>query len=389
MRPGGRAQTCQQGHTYEREALLEFWATRAAQPIERRYIDPNTNTAMHSDMLIPNWDKRKAVQGFLDAHPAYVPAGWDSRQVPPPAAASVPPQSSSAGTEHRQGHRVVGLWTLMFAGGVILAFLAVPDSQKIARSLFDSGKNSGGILEGASTSTSSKSPQEQEHANRAHRVAPQTMHHPARRATQGTFELGKAPVGSTVKYNVSETSLSLTAPPAGFCMVSIFLVGFVTFWLSFVAVWTAAAYWGGAPWPFVLFSIPFWCAGVFLAKIAFSLIFVSEELILGQQTFSLHTGVLLSSTGDLVNHGYILSSVSGQTVDLVGVDLLRYNHDQSHLGKPYQIGQTSNQVLVLQEGVMEHAFGTNLQQEAELLHVQGVISAWLAHVRGNVSQHPT
>lgn len=67
------------GHTYERSALEQAWAASGG-----RLLDPLTNSPLPHDMLFPNWDMRRRILAFLDAHPGYVPAGWPDREVPPP-----------------------------------------------------------------------------------------------------------------------------------------------------------------------------------------------------------------------------------------------------------------------------------------------------------------
>lgn len=61
------------GHTYERAAIKAFWASKA------KCVDPNTNQLLSDRTLITNWDKRKSVSQWLDAHPESTPHGWDSR----------------------------------------------------------------------------------------------------------------------------------------------------------------------------------------------------------------------------------------------------------------------------------------------------------------------
>ena len=75
------------GHTYERVSIIAFWESRKSS--HERYVDPNTNVVLEDDTMLPNWDKRQAVSTFLDAHPTYVPEGWDTREVPLPQAAHV------------------------------------------------------------------------------------------------------------------------------------------------------------------------------------------------------------------------------------------------------------------------------------------------------------
>lgn len=66
------------GNTYDRDALLRYWARVG----EAR--DPLTNVSLASREVRTNWDARRQVQAFLDERPAYVPDGWDSRELLPP-----------------------------------------------------------------------------------------------------------------------------------------------------------------------------------------------------------------------------------------------------------------------------------------------------------------
>ncbi len=52
--------------------------------------------------------------------------------------------------------------------------------------------------------------------------------------------------------------------PQGARAASLPLGGFSIFWLGFVAFWTFSAVAMGAPIIFPLFSIPFWCVGLYL-----------------------------------------------------------------------------------------------------------------------------
>jgi hypothetical protein len=64
------------GNTYERAAILELWKRR------EDFFDPLFNRVLKSGGLWPNWDKRREIQDFLSENRAYIPEGWDSRDVP-------------------------------------------------------------------------------------------------------------------------------------------------------------------------------------------------------------------------------------------------------------------------------------------------------------------
>eukprot|EP00444_Apocalathium_aciculiferum_P006074 CAMPEP_0183395100 /NCGR_PEP_ID=MMETSP0370-20130417/9067_1 /TAXON_ID=268820 /ORGANISM="Peridinium aciculiferum, Strain PAER-2" /LENGTH=421 /DNA_ID=CAMNT_0025575637 /DNA_START=41 /DNA_END=1302 /DNA_ORIENTATION=+ len=67
------------GNTYERIALQAM-----GRKLEG-YTDPLTNEVFEDTTLVPNWDMRRRVQSFLDAHPHVTPEGWRDRIVPKPA----------------------------------------------------------------------------------------------------------------------------------------------------------------------------------------------------------------------------------------------------------------------------------------------------------------
>mmetsp|Transcript_36082 Transcript_36082/g.103727 ORF Transcript_36082/g.103727 Transcript_36082/m.103727 type:complete len:251 (-) Transcript_36082:126-878(-) len=79
------------GNTYERAAILEHWSRRGLAH------DPLSNQDLDSEELVTNWGKRREVQAHLAARgPGYVPAGWESSEVPAPAAPSTPEGSPRA-----------------------------------------------------------------------------------------------------------------------------------------------------------------------------------------------------------------------------------------------------------------------------------------------------
>jgi hypothetical protein len=91
----------------------------------------------------------------------------------------------------------------------------------------------------------------------------------------------RKPVGSRVFLEEDEDNLRLAIPPAKFDAASISTGGFALFWNGFVAVWTAGALASGGI-LFALFSIPFWAAGISMAKAAIGRQFISEKLEIGR-----------------------------------------------------------------------------------------------------------
>eukprot|EP00747_Dinoflagellata_sp_TGD_P095661 gnl/TRDRNA2_/TRDRNA2_166551_c0_seq1.p1 gnl/TRDRNA2_/TRDRNA2_166551_c0~~gnl/TRDRNA2_/TRDRNA2_166551_c0_seq1.p1 ORF type:complete len:312 (-),score=32.11 gnl/TRDRNA2_/TRDRNA2_166551_c0_seq1:314-1228(-) len=94
------------GNTYERSALEQYWST-----VGRSWIDPLTNDALPHRELFPNWDMRRRVQVFLDAHPDYIPEGWPDRHVPVPKRCAV----QTGGAQVVWMHCVVVLLSVLVA----------------------------------------------------------------------------------------------------------------------------------------------------------------------------------------------------------------------------------------------------------------------------------
>lgn len=100
------------------------------------------------------------------------------------------------------------------------------------------------------------------------------------RDTSKGFPVRK-PVGSRVFLEEDEDHLRIAIPPAKFDTASISTGGFALFWNGFVAVWTAGALASGGI-LFALFSIPFWAAGISMAKAAIGRQFISEKIEIGR-----------------------------------------------------------------------------------------------------------
>ncbi len=82
-----------------------------------------------------------------------------------------------------------------------------------------------------------------------------------------TIDFGKQPFGTKIKLTKSGDFFEVYIPPLGFHPVILFIAPFAIFWNGFIAVWTLGA--SQIPFPinifFMLFSLPFWAAGGFLA----------------------------------------------------------------------------------------------------------------------------
>ncbi len=91
------------------------------------------------------------------------------------------------------------------------------------------------------------------------------------------------PHGSKVKLVKEGGGFELEVPSLGLRLSQVPMIGFMLFWLSFIAVWTAGA--AQASLLFAAFSIPFWLVGfTMLGKIAFD-IFGRTQLSIGSTEF--------------------------------------------------------------------------------------------------------
>ncbi len=98
------------------------------------------------------------------------------------------------------------------------------------------------------------------------------------------------PHGSKVRLQKEGGALELEVPPLGLRLSQIPMIGFMLFWLSFVAIWTAAA-WHSTLF-FAAFSIPFWLVGFgLLGKIAFDIL-GRTQLSIGASEFEFSQTVL-------------------------------------------------------------------------------------------------
>ena len=66
------------GNTYERDALVAFWA---GHPGNER--DPLTGSPVPNTALVPNQAVRGLIVDWLDERPAFVPEGWGNRSLAP------------------------------------------------------------------------------------------------------------------------------------------------------------------------------------------------------------------------------------------------------------------------------------------------------------------
>lgn len=85
----------------------------------------------------------------------------------------------------------------------------------------------------------------------------------AARSSLSLREVPEKPAGSKIEVFSTYSTLEVVVPPRKIDVGDIFILGFATFWLSFVAVWTFFA--ASAFILMAAFSIPFWAVGIFMA----------------------------------------------------------------------------------------------------------------------------
>jgi membrane protein implicated in regulation of membrane protease activity len=83
----------------------------------------------------------------------------------------------------------------------------------------------------------------------------------------GSRRIAQKPSYSKVSITQTGNSFELCVPPVGFHPAMFVILGFAIFWNGFMFVWTIGV--SQAPFPvnipFMLFSLPFWAVGLFLA----------------------------------------------------------------------------------------------------------------------------
>ncbi|MDB9313130.1 serine/threonine-protein kinase [Spirulina sp. CS-785/01] len=146
------------------------------------------------------------------------------------------------------------------------------------------------------------------------------------------------PAGSRIDLKRHRDSLDITIPPVGLSGNSVGFLGFALFWNGFLVVWTLGAAAGGG-W-FALFSIPFWCVGIFLMRTALYSSLMRTILTINRQEFTL-TKYLL---------GFNVQQKQGKTAELVNVEKQ----------ESYKVNNRPIMELRLHHGVHSYAFANGI-----------------------------
>jgi len=238
------------GNTYERAAIARCWASCASS---RR--DPITNLPVNSTQVYTNWDKRREVQAFLDAHPCYTPEGWTSRQVPPP-----PPNTPAHTDSSRwQAWSLRGIFIRTASVGaaviVTLALFGIPlenewtelsDENTVIPTLHKPLASTS-HLPSHPTGVGSKASNHHNHHNHPH---PSESHLP------GNSRVKLVREGMTMQLEIGPMTATNPEVVSG--------VAFAGVWTGLTGLWTVNAARSGAPAMFIAFSIPFWALGMHL-----------------------------------------------------------------------------------------------------------------------------
>jgi len=112
------------GNTYERKSIETFFAKLKRSGLPLR--DPMTNEPLNNHNLITNWERRRAVQKYLEKLPSEkVPTGWESREVPKAREFLMDEKRRKMGKVgvFLEQLEEVGRWTVTHAHAVAVAFL--------------------------------------------------------------------------------------------------------------------------------------------------------------------------------------------------------------------------------------------------------------------------
>eukprot|EP00511_Aplanochytrium_stocchinoi_P009792 CAMPEP_0204866780 /NCGR_PEP_ID=MMETSP1348-20121228/19085_1 /ASSEMBLY_ACC=CAM_ASM_000700 /TAXON_ID=215587 /ORGANISM="Aplanochytrium stocchinoi, Strain GSBS06" /LENGTH=332 /DNA_ID=CAMNT_0052018833 /DNA_START=13 /DNA_END=1008 /DNA_ORIENTATION=- len=285
------------GNTYERSALIRFWATCPAPR------DPLTNVCLKSKNVFTNWSKRREVQSFLDENAGLIPAGWKERKVPPASDESRDKKLWKYKTIY--AHALTGILSAAL-GIYILKGKRNPNSE-IAQ--FYNERNLR-LLE---------------------KIPP-------------AGSLLKVVEALDDKNNIK--LLRILIPTKNMDAEVATGMIFPLVWLTFIAVWTRGAYRAGIGFA-ALFSLPFWSTGLWLLKSVLAPVIQETEVVLSPTAFSIAYDMF--KIGWLnINYRWL---VKGKSTDITGcsVETLSYLN-----GQPIKH-------VVLRAGVNSYAFGHALK----------------------------
>lgn len=100
-------------------------------------------------------------------------------------------------------------------------------------------------------------------------------------------DLANPPAGTAIVYDAGGGELGAFRIPAkGFGVITLFPLVFITFWLSFVAVWTWLAAKGSVL--FALFSLPFWLVGLGMLRGIIGAVAERQLIEIGREELVLH-----------------------------------------------------------------------------------------------------
>ena len=112
------------GNTYERKSIETFFEKLKRSGLPLR--DPMTNEPLNNHNLITNWERRRAVQKYLEKLPSEkVPTGWESREIPKAREFLLDEKRRKMGKVgvFLEQLEEVGRWTVTHAYGVAIAFI--------------------------------------------------------------------------------------------------------------------------------------------------------------------------------------------------------------------------------------------------------------------------
>ena len=330
------------GNTYERDALERFWRASAPTNAAR---DPLTNERLESRAVYTNWDKRREVAAWLDAHEDATPSGWTSRRVPPPA------------REKRDGADAGGRprgWLARAFGAyapVKVAALAVLVSVALSASV-GAGPRAPGRAAGAAGSP---------------RVPTIGEFGDARelRAPAGSSRATIREVSAASAYSESTPALEVYVGTTKAFGSRVADLGFTALWFSITGTWTYSAL-AASP-LFATFSVPFWFVGFNMLHSGATSAFETTRLLITPQTFYL----------EKIIFNRRLSFHKGETQDLTRAVTETYAYVNG-------VPQTN---LVLHQGVKSHVLARGLHVVEDEFVIEAIGSFLKQYQRGgNPSQ---